>query len=64
MLSRLAQLQREVERRGHQHAAQGCCDGERRNAGVPKLAKDQLAFQFQGDDEEEQSHQAIIDPVL
>ncbi len=57
-------LEGEIESGGHHHAADGCGDGERGQAKLPQLAKNQFAFDLQADNEEEDHHQAVVDPMF
>ena len=60
---RCARGDRQEDERGEHHAAEGGEDGQRRGAPVAQLAADELAFDLQADDEEEDRHQAVVDPV-
>jgi hypothetical protein len=59
-----SRLEREVDRRRHHHAADRRHQRQHRLAGLPQLAEHQLALHLQADDEEEEHHQAVVDPVL
>ena len=48
----------------HQHAADRGHDGQRRGLGVAQVAVHELVLDLQPDDEEEDHHQGVVDPVL
>ena len=47
----------------HQHAAERRRDRQHRGAPLPELADHELALDLEADDEEEQRHQPVVDPV-
>jgi hypothetical protein len=57
-------VQREVERGGQEHAADGAGDREHRLARSRQLAGEDLALDLEADDEEEDRHQAVVDPEV
>jgi hypothetical protein len=57
-------LQQQIKCRRHEHAAQGTRNGQRGHARIVQLAQDQLSLELQGDEEEKQRHQTVVDPVL
>jgi hypothetical protein len=62
--ARPARVERVVQRRGHDHAAQGGYGREGGLAHRGELARDQLTLDLQADDEEEDPHQAVVDPMV
>jgi hypothetical protein len=54
----------EVDRRRHQHAAHGGADGPQGLAGLRQLTHEQLALDLQPHHEEEDRHEAVVDPVV
>ena len=60
--ARAADVERQVEQRRDDHAAEGAAAG-RPPPGARAAGRDQLALDLQADDEEEQRHQAVVDPV-
>ena len=56
--------EREVEGGRDDHAAQRGGERERGPTRVAKLAEHELALHLEPDDEEEDPHQAVVDPVL
>ena len=59
-----ADVDRDVDQGGHDHAADG---GDRRQRGGPRVAQlalDELALDLEADDEEEDRHQRVVDPLL
>ena len=59
-----ARVEAQVDHRRHHHAAEGRDGWRRRLPAVAQLALHQLALDLQADDEEEQRHQAVVDPLL
>jgi hypothetical protein len=59
----IACVQRKVEKRGHHNAAEGADDRQRRLARRSELADEQFAFDLEADDEKENRHQSVIDPM-
>ena len=57
-----AGVDREVERDRHHHAEEAGSDGQEEPAAVPQVAEVDLAPRLQADDEEEEGHQAAVDP--
>ena len=55
---------RDVERGRDHHAADGGHDRQRGGLGVAQVAVDQLVLDLEPDDEEEDHHQGVVDPVL
>jgi hypothetical protein len=58
-----AQLERQVQGRGHEHPTQRGRDRERGHTRASQLAQDQLALELQRDHEEEERHQTVVDPL-
>ena len=56
-------VQREVEKRGHHHAAEGADDWQRRLARRSEFADEQLAFDLEADNEKENRHEPVVDPM-
>ncbi len=56
--------QGEEDRRRHQHAADGGDDGQRGAPGITQLAQHQLPLHLEPHHEEEERHQAVVDPVV
>ena len=53
-----------VNRRGHEHAADGAGDRECRVTPRGELADEHLALDLEPDQEEEDRHEAVVDPVV
>ena len=62
-LRRAAQMEREVHRRGNDHPAHGPEHRQHRLSSGRELPMDHLALDLHPDGEEEDPHQAIVDPV-
>ena len=58
-----AGVDREVDQGGDQHPADRGDGRERGASGLPQLALDELALDLEPDDEEEQRHQPVVDPL-
>src|SRR5690606_35825763 len=54
---------RNVDGDGNYHAAERSCEGKRSRSQVSQFAHGELALHLQGDHEEEEGHQTVIDPV-
>ena len=61
---RTSHVEREVDDRGQDGAADGRHDGQHRRAGLAQLAQHQLALDLEPDHEEEHHHQAVVDHVV
>ena len=57
-------VERDVDDRRHDHAADRRDDRQHRLARLGQLADDDLALDLEPDDEEEERHQPVVDPVL
>ena len=57
-------VEREVDTGRHHHPADRRDDRQGRGARVAQVAVDQLVLDLQADDEEEDHHQGVVDPVL
>ena len=60
---RMAGVEREVDRDGHDHAADPGEQRQREAAALAQLAHVELAARLEADDEEEERHQPVVDPV-
>jgi len=60
---RFAVLKRQVDRNRGNHATKRRCDGQCDLLGIAELADDELAFDLEADDEKEDRHQPIVDPM-
>ena len=58
-----AHIDRSVEECGDEHPPDGCTDGENRRRERLQLTEEKFALDFQSDDEEENRHQTVVDPV-
>ncbi|MCZ7685692.1 MAG: hypothetical protein M5U28_45695 [Sandaracinaceae bacterium] len=59
-----ARVDREVDQRGHEHAADGGDGRQARLAHRRELPGHELALDLEAHDEEEDPHQAVVDPVV
>ena len=55
-------LKRGIDERGHDHAAGGRDDGQRRILERRQLAHQNLALELEADEQEEERHQPVVDP--
>ena len=53
-----------VEQGGRHHAADGAQYGQRGAAQLGQFADQDFTFDFEADYEEEQRHQAVVDPMV
>ncbi len=60
---RRAEVDGRVQERGHEHAAERGADRQHHRRFRAELAIEELALDFEADDEEEHRHEAVIDPV-
>ena len=59
----IRRVEHQVDADGGQHAADGSHDGQQRLADVRQLAHRQLVFHFQAHQQEEHSHEDVVDHV-
>jgi hypothetical protein len=59
-----AACDRDVDQRGDRHAPERSSDRQRGRARVAEVTADELVLDLQADDEEEDDHQRVVDPVL
>ena len=61
--SRAAGVEGEVDQHGHRHATRGGERGQREALPLPKRSEVELPLGLQPDDQEEERHQALVDPL-
>src|SRR5690606_20570791 len=59
-----ARVERQVDQGGADHAADGGADRDHDDAPFAQFAEGEFAGQLQADGEEEQHHQAVVDPLV
>lgn len=62
--ARRAFHRQQKQARRHDHPPESGSKGKSRPARITQFSKHEFALRFEGDDEEEERHKTVVDPVL